>query len=208
MRVKQLIQIGLLAVMFAWCTGKTEGKLRGSAHDFSGDTWNPSGEICLPCHTPHGGDLSVTDAPLWNHTVTQATFQLYQSSTMQATDLGQPSGRSKLCLSCHDGTVALDSFGDTVGSRYIGAEGNIGTDLRNDHPISFTYNDALAVADRGLYPPSSRASGLGSTIQRDMLFNNKMECSSCHDVHNEAGIDDLLRKSNAGSALCLTCHDK
>ena len=207
MRAKYLLGVGLLIAVLAVWTANTEGVIRGSAHDFSAQTWNPSGEICLPCHTPHGADLTVVDAPLWNHAVTQATFIPYQSSTLRATDLGQPSGRSKLCLSCHDGTVALDSFGGRTGTRFISSQALIGTNLNAHHPVSFTYNDALATLDPGLFPPSSRASGLGSTVQRDLLFNNKVECSSCHDVHNRLGLAGLLVKSNQGSALCLTCHN-
>jgi len=209
MRVSlKAVVVFAVVAMLAWLAGSTQARITGSAHDFSGQTWNVSGEICLPCHTPHGANISVVDSPLWNHAVTVATFQVYQSSTINATDIGQPSGRSKLCLSCHDGTVALDSYGGRTGTRFISGADLIGTDLRNDHPISFTYNDALAVADRGLFPPSTKASGLGGTVQANLLFANKMECSSCHDVHNTAGIASLLRKSNAGSALCLTCHDK
>jgi len=207
MRVKYLLEICLPAIILAWWTGATEATIRGSAHDFSGQTWNPSGEICLPCHTPHGANITVTDSPLWNHAVTQATFIPYTSSRIRATDLGQPSGRSKLCLSCHDGTVALDSFGGKTGTRFMPTESLIGTNLNAHHPISLTYNDALATLDTGLFSPSSKVSGLGSTIQRDLLFNNQLECSSCHDVHNQFGIDNLLVKSNAGSALCLTCHN-
>ncbi len=200
--------VALIAILLGWLSMDTEGRITGSAHDFSGESWNPTGEICTPCHTPHHSDLTVTDAPLWNHTVTQATFQIYQSSTFDATDISQPSGRSKLCLSCHDGTIAVDSYGGRIGTRFVQVINTLGTDLRNDHPISFTYDDSLAALDGELYSPSSRSSGLGGTIQTDMLFNNKLECASCHDAHNTAGIDKLLIKSNTGSALCLTCHDK
>ena len=203
-----LAMTAMIGMLLTWSSLNTEGRITGSAHDFSHESWNPTGEICAPCHTPHHADLTVTDAPLWNHTVTQATFQLYQSSTLDATDLSQPSGRSKLCLSCHDGTVAVDSYGGKVGSHYVRVENTIGTDLRNDHPISFTYDDSLAAKDRGLFSPSAKSSGLGGTVQTDMLFYNKLECSSCHDAHNSAGIPELLVKSNVGSALCLTCHDK
>jgi predicted CXXCH cytochrome family protein len=208
MRVKHLAAAGALAATLVWGITQSQGRIQGSAHDFSGEAWNHTGQICAPCHTPHHANTSVTDSPLWNHAVTNATFQLYQSSTLDATDISQPTGRSKLCLSCHDGTVALDSFGGQIGTSYISPFANIGTNLSNDHPISFTYNDTLAAADGGLFPPSSTNSGLGGTIQTDMLFNNRLECSSCHDVHNAAGVERLLVKSNAGSALCLTCHDK
>ena len=206
------VMIGIAFVaLFAWLIPSSEGKITGSAHDFSAQSWNPTGEICAPCHTPHNADITVTDSPLWNHAVTNATFLLYQSSTLDATDLSQPSGRSKLCLSCHDGTVALDSFGGRTGTNFIPTEALIGTDLRNDHPISFTYDDTLAQTDAELFPPSSTQSGVvgkSGTIQTDMLFNNKLECASCHDPHNSAGVDNLLVKANTASALCLTCHDK
>ena len=84
----------------------------------------------------------------------------------------------------------------------------MGTDLSDDHPISFTYNTALATADGGLWDPASALSGLGGTIDADLLSGSMVECSSCHDVHNSYGIPFLLVKSNAASALCLTCHDK
>ena len=84
----------------------------------------------------------------------------------------------------------------------------VGTDLGNDRPVSFTSDTALATADGGRFDPSSQNSGLGGTIAADLLFAGQLECASCHDVHNGSGVAKLLRKSNAGSALCLTCHDK
>jgi len=65
-----------------------------------------------------------------------------------------------------------------------------------------------ASQDGELHPPSSTIYGLGGTIVSDMLSGGKMECSSCHNVHNESDEDNLLIKSNATSALCLTCHNK
>jgi predicted CXXCH cytochrome family protein len=123
--------------------------------------------------------------------------------------MGQPDGSSKLCLSCHDGTVALENFGGvTTGTTEITGDALMGTDLSNDHPVSFTYNTALATADGELEDPSTGLSGLGGTIDDDMLISGKMQCSSCHDVHNTAGINYMLLKSNSASALCLTCHIK
>ena len=180
----------------------------GSDHDFSGENWNNTGEICIVCHTPHHADVTVTDAPLWNHDVTQATFTLYSSSTLDAT-LGQPDGHSKLCLSCHDGTVALDNFGGQHnGTNFISGGELIGTDLSDDHPVSFVYDATLASNDGGLYDPTTQPSGLGGTIDQDLLFNSKLQCSSCHDVHNGSGLANFLRKDNSGSAFCLTCHAK
>jgi predicted CXXCH cytochrome family protein len=204
--LKKIAALGI-AVLFLAGAGYAQ-TIEGSAHDFSGESWNNTGEICVVCHTPHHANATVTDSPLWNHEVTTANFTPYTSASLDA-QVGQPDGVSKLCLSCHDGTVALDNFGGrTNGTVYVTGDELIGTDLSNDHPVSFTYDDNLAAADGGLNPPSTTDSGLGSTIQNDMLFGDKLECASCHDVHNGSGQSKLLVKSNSGSALCLTCHAK
>ena len=200
-----LIAAGLAAGMSA----KAQTGIEGSKHDFSGATWNSTGNICLPCHTPHSG--TGTMAPLWNHGTTTNSFTLYSSDTLDATDMGQPGSESLACLSCHDGTVALDSFGGNgiTNNTYMSGTALVGTDLGNDHPVSFTYDDTLAGKDGSLHTPSDTASGIGTkTIAEAMLFGGKMECASCHDVHNSTGLDGLLLKDNSGSALCLTCHDK
>lgn len=180
----------------------------GSAHDFSDDNWNTTGQICLVCHTPHNADVTVTNAPLWNHETTTAIFTTYTSATMDATT-GQPDASSKLCLSCHDGTVAVDNFGgQTGGTHFMTGDALTGTDLSDDHPISFTYDAALAAVDGGLFDPTNTNSGLGGTIDEDLLIDSQVQCASCHDVHNGSGVEKLLRVTNAASILCLTCHDK
>lgn len=208
------------------------GVIAGSAHDFTRPNVNfTGGQICVACHTPHGGNTTVTDAPLWSHTLSGTTnYTLYSSGTLNAGNLAQPSGVSKLCLSCHDGTVALDSyiggagtFGVLTGTKAVASTAN--GSLANDHPIGFTFDTALANADGALFDPATRAVTIGSggtrtksgTVASLMLFNGKLECASCHDVHNTFTANDgvantggspLLRVSKAGSALCLTCHNK
>ena len=195
---------------FLTISSTTEATMLGSAHDFS--ALSPRQELCVFCHTPHNADTTVTDAPLWNHEVSTKNFQVYNSPSLDAT-VGQPAGASRLCLSCHDGTVAVDSYGGQTGVIFLGGDDAVGADeLANDHPISFTYNDALAAVDGGLNPPSSTPSSLGGTIAQNLLLGDQMECSSCHDVHNadaaEAVNDSLLKISRVQSQLCLTCHDK
>ncbi len=213
---------GGAALLLAGIAGQVSaGTIVGSAHDFSTQGWS-GGQICIACHTPHNANVSVADAPLWNHALTTKTYQLYTSPTFNAT-AGQPSGASKLCLSCHDGTVALDSFGGATGTTFIGAKYAIGAgpnDLKDDHPISITYNTALATTDGGLADPSTKTVTIGSgtqtrngTITAVMLYSGQIQCATCHDVHNTFTVagtsgDPLLKVSKAGSALCLTCHTK
>ena len=188
----------------------------GSKHDLSA-LGGASGEICVFCHTPHNGDQTVTNAPLWNHEVTGVTnYQVYDNTHSQTIDatVGQPDGISKLCLSCHDNTVAIDAFGGAAGTAgvmttaFAGTTAALTTDLTNDHPISFVYNTALSTADVELHDPSVQTSGLGSTIQADMLSaTNTLECSSCHDPHDNTN-GTFLRMPNTNSDLCLTCHKK
>ena len=200
----------LLAVATLFVTAQLGyGQITGSGHDFSGQSWNTTTEICIVCHTPHNANTTVANAPLWNHALSAvSSYTMYTSATLNST-AGQPDGSSKLCLSCHDGTVALENFGGTTtGTHLLTGSTFMGSDLSNDHPISITYDAALAAADGGLFNPTTTQSGLGGTISNTMLIGGKMQCSSCHDVHNSANINGLLLKSNSASALCLTCHNK
>jgi predicted CXXCH cytochrome family protein len=206
MQKKSIVPLALVTVLAT--AGFSTGQITGSPHDFSRESWS-QGQICLPCHAPHFAP-SDDNAPLWNHELSTATYTLYSSGSLEATP-GQPRGISKLCLSCHDGTVAIDSFGGQTGSRFIDGDVDFGTDLSDHHPVSFIFDDALAIQDGQLFPPSTTPSGIAGangTIQTDMLSTNSVECSSCHDVHNAFNQEDLLVKSNDGSALCMTCHDK
>ena len=184
-----------------------------TAHNFSTSGWT-GGEICIACHTPHNANASVTEAPLWNHNLSAvASYTLYDSPTLDATT-AQPTGTSKLCLSCHDGTVALDNSdgGQTMtGPSTVGSDG-----LSNDHPISFDYTSTLATTDGALHNPATTNVTIGSgtdtksgTIADVMLIGGQVQCATCHDVHNKfTDGASLLRVSNAGSGLCLTCHNK
>jgi predicted CXXCH cytochrome family protein len=207
---KKLAGLAAIAGLFFVGTASAQStSIVGTAHDLSNEQNIPTGgQICIVCHTPHNADTTVAEAPLWNHETTGATFTLYDSPTFDgATTIGQPGGASKLCLSCHDGTVAIDSFGGRNGNIFMTGGEVLGTDLSGDHPISFTYDSALATTDPGLYDPATQNSGLGGTIDADMLFAGSMQCASCHDVHDNSN-SPFLRLSNAGSAMCLTCHNK
>ncbi len=216
MRTKRSFLLSCLALLTFGLisTQAFAGTIKDSAHDFSTSNW--TNRICEACHTPHSADGSVTSSPLWNHEVTQATYTVYSSGTLENTP-NQPSGTSKLCLSCHDGTVAVDSFGGTGGTpgeELTGSE-NLGTDLSNDHPISIPYTTATSVSDGGLHDPATVNVSIGDapltdTISKLLVPNGTVECASCHDVHNTFAVANtkLLKVTGASSDLCLACHNK
>ena len=155
--------------------------------------------VCIFCHTSHS---SNPKSPMWNRKQSGAYYTLYNSSTLDANP-GQPDGTSILCLSCHDGTVALGntyknpksaSFAHSMTKR-----GNLGTDLSDDHPISFVYDSELASQDGALIDPSK--------LKRHVLdSNNKLQCTACHDSHKDLN-GNFLKVPNESSLLCLSCHD-
>jgi predicted CXXCH cytochrome family protein len=159
---------------------------------------------CNGCHTPHNAD-TLPGVPLWNGSETTTTFVMYSSASFQGIIDGQPSGNSKLCLSCHDGA--------NPDYAWMNPEHSFGADeLASSHPISFVYDSALATQDRGLKDPSE-ASTLGGTIMEDLLdAESKLQCGSCHDVHSSGVGDSLLRGYDYGDRhgpeLCRMCHLK
>lgn len=203
----------IVLLLFSGVAGA--GSIIGSPHDFRGYEWNRSGNICTPCHPPHR--TRTLPAPLWNHDLSSQTYVMYGKTlppTNKPAVSHMPDEMSKICLSCHDGIIAPDAYGgNAAGTAYLFGRDAVGAVRSNNHPISFVYNGALAATVKDLYDPSTQPSGLpGSTgtITADMLFSNRMECSTCHDVHNTTAVPGtkLLVKDNAGSALCLTCHNK
>ena len=160
-------------------------------------------EICIFCHTMHNSDPST---PLWNRARNVNTYQIYTSSTLKSVP-GQPTGSSLLCLSCHDGTVALGSVlnrADVIsfasGLTMPVGRTNLGTDLRNDHPVSFTYDGNLSSTNPNLKNPST----LPSKIK---LENGQLQCMSCHDPHSSS-YSSLLVQTSQNSTLCISCHQE
>ncbi|MGK7346015.1 MAG: cytochrome c3 family protein, partial [Candidatus Nitrospinota bacterium M3_3B_026] len=80
------------------------------------------GEVCVYCHTPHGANSTI-DAPLWNRTNPGNSYNLYNIPLTSGQSPTQPGINSLTCLSCHDGTVAIDSIINMPGSgRYNAAK--------------------------------------------------------------------------------------
>ncbi len=190
----------------------------GSKHDLSmggGAASRATTETqpCVFCHTPHNSNPA---RQLWNHASSAATYATYGSSsylsgtapgtfnTFPGTSAPQPSGSAKLCLSCHDGTIAVNATINNgtiamAGGTFIPATASLGTDLSNDHPVSFARNaSTTAVVD----PPSNDAVHLETGTRF-------VQCVSCHDPHSQRldpTVGKFLVKANQGSALCVTCH--
>ena len=161
-------------------------------------------EICIFCHTPHN---SKANSPLWNRSSTGQSYTPYSSSTAKASP-GQPTGSSILCLSCHDGTIALGkvlsrqtdiSMQSGVTTIPSGA-GRLSTDLSDDHPISFNYSSA-SQNNGELKTPSS----LNGAVKLDA--NGELQCTSCHNAHDNKN-GKFLVLSNTGGQLCESCHIK
>lgn len=161
-------------------------------------------EICIFCHTPHH---SSPRKPLWNREDPGVTYTLYNSSTIDASP-GQPDGASILCLSCHDGTIAIGNV--LSRSTDIAMEGgvttmpsgltNLSTDLSDDHPVSFIYNTGLSSVDDELVDPTTLTGAV-------TLENEKVQCTSCHDPHVDL-YEKFLVASTRYSDLCKYCHQR
>lgn len=191
-------------------------------------------QVCVFCHTPH----KAQDAgPLWNHTLSAAgNYTLPSSPTMLSTPQNPPDGDSRLCLSCHDGTVAVGSVVNlggapttismqdsgtgtlSAGALAPNAPTNFGTDLSGHHPVSLEVDDAL-IADKqnqcaqGLVSlkvcmPAAPAKLLSTAnLYGTGTHTHKgVQCSSCHDAHEDPvpGTSMFLRAD--ATALCDLCH--
>ncbi|PIP43164.1 MAG: hypothetical protein COX17_08510 [Deltaproteobacteria bacterium CG23_combo_of_CG06-09_8_20_14_all_60_8] len=208
------------------------GGVAGSVDEVSATGWNGRKEICRVCHVPHDhGKDKYLNGLLWNHTVSSASYTMYDntwSSTLTHTQDSAPTGNSKLCLGCHDGSVAIDTFDKYAGgAQQLGVAGNYDAgakvprfmdganlDLRGTHPLSITYAGDTVGEAGGLKADTTTWTG-GQTIA-STLQDGKVQCSTCHDVHDSVGVavasTHLLRAATTGagteSALCLTCHNK
>jgi len=157
-------------------------------------------DACAFCHIPHNANPTRA---LWNRDLSAISYELYQSPTLEATVL-QPTGASRMCLSCHDGTIALEDIrvnrrGMQVTLGRLKGKNSLETDLSDDHPISFTYDTTLAnrqgeLADPKMLPPWIK-----------LEFGTELQCTSCHDPHEDRNAKFLVR-GNRFSELCVSCH--
>jgi predicted CXXCH cytochrome family protein len=186
-------------------------------------------QVCVFCHTPHAATTTdqggaAVRAPLWNRRIPAgSTYTPYTSASLDANviqgQLDQPGGSSKLCLSCHDGTLALGNVNvlsgqanQTIAMTGTGAGGTmppgagaatgytrlLGVELRNDHPISLTYTAQLAARDgelRALDVNQRYPGGTGTVIGvREPGVRPRFPL-------------EPTGTANAGQVQCGSCHD-
>ena len=200
-------------------------------------------QVCKFCHSPHGAAPATAQViPLWGHKTTAATYTMYNTtnnpnSMMSATTIvdAAPSGPSMACLSCHDGTVAVNA---RMAGGYSYSYGNMNTAATNAGDFNIvgevsgtkTYQmgyltkhivgaktgsnvDLTTVHPIGVSYSSAQNPGLWDNPKAPAeIYAGKVQCASCHEVHNwspDGGITGLfLRDTTVGSKLCLDCHNK
>ncbi|MEA1981080.1 MAG: cytochrome c3 family protein [candidate division Zixibacteria bacterium] len=216
-----LLSILILLVAFSTLYAGVET----TKHNFSSSTHSPNAfffgtrQLCVFCHTPHGGDQAI--APLWNHETNQSqTYIPYSSNTLDM-NISQPHKGSMICLSCHDGTIAVNSLSNLPGPEKEGNYGSpggsgldaggkltsssdayVGLDLSDDHPVGITYDASQDPS--GFYTKTGSDQSYPDKLLSEGLY---VECSSCHDPHDDT-FSNFLVESNSGSQLCLRCHTK
>ena len=219
----------------------------GSDHDFSINTnywingtinWVVkfgSTNVCSECHTIHHAQ-NPANGPLFIHSPSAntsfVTYDKANSPTYAGGAITLGPG-SLACLSCHDGSTAINSTTDSTGAIgtngtaqvFIDAGGIItqipgggagspgvagANDLTHMHPIGFLYNTALAADPTGIKPTSSTFNAAGSPTVASVLKAGQLECSTCHDIHRTIGnaTSSGIMTIASGQNLCLGCHNK
>lgn len=198
-----------VASLFGTSNGYAQHSIVGTKHNLSATgpgLYKAETEIriCVFCHAPHN---SRKQTPLWNRDDPTTSYLSYTSTTFQG-NIAQPNGSTKLCLSCHDGSIAIGkvvSQSQEVtmagGRRFLDTgSAHLGANLRDDHPVSFNYSTSRGGSGVDFLPASS----IVPPVKLD--HNGDMQCTSCHEPHNNQN-GYFLRTSYRNGALCLACHD-
>ncbi|MFZ5477449.1 MAG: cytochrome c3 family protein [Myxococcota bacterium] len=174
-------------------------------------------EVCIFCHAAH---VPESGPALWNHVTPSAVaYKPYESAQMVAR-AGQPDGDSRLCLSCHDGTIALGAVHsrektipvtatDAGGRLREDSPARLGTDLSGAHPVSVDYDEAMAGQD---LRRAVRLRPLDTSRPGESLLDEdrKVQCTSCHDPHVDTASQGWdvppFWRGDRYQDVCATCH--
>lgn len=165
--------------------------------------------VCIFCHSSHNASK---EGPLWNHETTAERFVTYDRSTMQGR-AEQPNGATKLCLSCHDGTIAVGAvkgLDRPIEMRNVGGKGeipanrtsHIGTDLSGTHPVSVKYQQSQAASKQHLrWPPVDPEGRVGTDA------DGYVQCTACHDPHDDSRSERYpFWNKKTFDEVCDVCH--
>ncbi len=158
--VVSVIAFGLMAWTDASADVANTPHNLGTSAGGGPNTFSGTAEICVFCHTPHGGDTTAA-VPLWNRNLAEGPGGLGPYTTYDSLGTSSINGSvapvgsvSIACLSCHDGTQAMDlvlnepgsglddatySAGTWTGSPNPTGVALIGGDLTDDHPVGIQY---------------------------------------------------------------------
>jgi predicted CXXCH cytochrome family protein len=222
MNVIKLFFVCIVLLLPTAATAAGRG-VNASPHNLSINGPNPAYafdeiRVCVFCHTPHNAS-STWLAPLWNRALpVENQYQMYKSPNFNSKVTfasSMPTGASRICLSCHDGTLALNRYGGTpldnrgTAPKFLTGAANLTTNLSDDHPISFYYSEELALSAH-LVSPSLLTGPV--KLESGVL----VQCTSCHNPHdNEFGKFLVMNNGDSTkpgynsavpSPLCVTCH--
>jgi len=209
--MKKFVLAALLLMVSTSVWAQMTGEVLGS-HNLSASGTGPvkgTSDPCLYCHAPHSG-VSQNSA-LWSQTLSVQTYAPYASSTLHNIQQQPVMGAvSSLCLSCHDGTVAVGQtqpYGQLqiTGSMY--SADVFGANLQGSHPFSLK----LPLVDApDLVQSLTATHKTQDPLQAVNLINNNVECTSCHAPHvqgiDQVSLNFLVRDGSSGQ-ICLACHE-
>lgn len=184
------------------------------------------GEICVFCHTPHGSSATAA-APLWNKKLAAATsYTAYSSTTLDGT-IDLANSVSLACLTCHDGTQAMETVLNKPGSGGYDADGNtgwvtwtsstgntvdettgkllstavanLGTDLSNDHPVGIQYaKSSVGTLDSDFVNAAKHA-----TLDRWWVDTS----TGTSGTRDKTDMVLYTKSDNKPYVECASCHD-
>ncbi|WP_043704552.1 hypothetical protein [Leptothrix cholodnii] len=200
-------------------------------------------EVCVFCHTPHGADINAP-APLWNKRLgaagvpagggTYITYDTLQTPSLDGT-VAAVGSISMACLSCHDGTQAMDNVINAPGSGGVLADGGgvdgraytwagssvnaagrlssgaglLGTDLSNDHPIGIQYCGG-GLSGTGTAVSGTCRDGDFTALQTQTINSNQVFWVETGGAGKQRTDLPLYQRASGGLGPlveCASCHD-
>lgn len=176
-------------------------------------------QVCKFCHVPHS---STSPVPMWSRRLSLEQYQTPKITGEGGTEVPapQPDGSSRLCLSCHDGTIALGEVAgggrpiEVAGAPVLrpGRRGFLGTDLSGSHPISIEIprDSTLGAIENTSDLALKSAAEIRADPRVRLDDSDKMQCTTCHDPHSDQYfVEDLVPRfwiAPSVSEVCLSCH--